>query len=50
VRQRWSVDYERGSLRRLLMLSSPQEEEQRSSSDGDRCNTTNDTARDGARI
>jgi len=50
VRQRWSVDYERGSLRRLLTLSSPQEEEERSSSDGDRCNTTNDTARDGARI
>jgi hypothetical protein len=49
VRERWSVDYERGSLRRLWTLSSPQEEE-RNSSDGDRCNTTNDTARDGARI
>jgi hypothetical protein len=49
VRLRWFVDYERGSLRRLWTLSSPQEEEH-SSSDGDRCNTTNDTTRDGARI
>jgi hypothetical protein len=31
------------------MLSSPQEEEERSSSDGDRRKATNDTARDGAR-